>query len=419
VGDPPKKKRHHYVPQFVLRNFSSDGGTVPTFALESNKVYDNAPIKGQCAEDYFYGREPHMENAFADSESKVSGILRAAAVGDVAPFLGDYRSDTFPESAYWQSLRLHPLYVVRDFVHYQAHRTAAVSESFESNLDSEVKWWLRKDPKLRDEHPDVLERLDDVTISSANPMGHILYSAGPFSFGMMDLAVKFLVLDEPGFVLSDHPVSKRNQFAEQRTGDGPGALGTFARGLQMFMPVSPTMTIALYDPGAYECGDEKTPFVKVSSRNARILNMMQARNANECIYVYSKSYVDMDELHREWRQRPTTVPRREEGPMRPQRDGTLTQHVYLLEAERAPLPRLRCFSRLPHIRDDVRLVVGANTSFPMRSRSLIEGVEGLAAAMDWKVKEHVIAEKRPVHPGWRRWIDSIEDPRRPRRRNRR
>ena len=88
-GAAPKKKRQHYVPQFVLRNFSPDGKSVSTFVLETGELHPNASVRGQCAKDHFYGREPHMENAFAESEKNVAAILRPAASGDLRTYSGE------------------------------------------------------------------------------------------------------------------------------------------------------------------------------------------------------------------------------------------------------------------------------------------------------------------------------------------
>lgn len=243
MGGPPKKKRHHYVPQFVLRNFSPDGGgAVPTLVLESGEFHERSSVRGQCARDYFYGRD--TEDAFAQSEAKVSAVLRRAAAADLVGFDALYRLREFPDTAEYAVLQEHPLHVLRQFIYYQAHRTAASADEMEENIDRSAKRWLQKDPRFRETAPEAFEHLDDVIIKLDDTMGHILYSAAPFSFGMLDMTVKLLVVDEPSFILSDHPVVRRNQFAEVTPG-GPGALGTLARGLQMFMPVSPTVTLAI------------------------------------------------------------------------------------------------------------------------------------------------------------------------------
>jgi hypothetical protein len=408
---PPKKKKHHYVPRFVLRNFSPNGGTVPIFVLETGDLHVDASVGDQCAKNYLYGREPDIENAFADSEANVAAILRLAASGDLNTFSGAYRSRVFPDStAEHDALRVHPLYAIREYVYFQAHRTRASAESIEDMLDAQIKRWLRKEPRFKEQCPEAYEFLDDVSITPNDTMGHILYSAGPFCFAMLDMTVRFFVLEKPGFILCDHPVVLRNQYAEQSP-SGPGAFSMLARGLQMFMPVSPTMTIAVYDGDIYECGTDDDVIIKLSSRNAQVLNAMQVRNANSCIYLHPEVAVDHDELRRVWQNRPDTRPRTIEGPIKELPDGTFNQIEYTLRPEIEPIPRLRCFRIRDRTTEEVRRKFGELTFFPIRSRALATAVEDLAALIDWEVKESVIARGLPVDPEWQKWLNEIEDPR--------
>lgn len=411
MGAPPKKKKQHYVPRFVLRNFSPNGKTVPTFVLESGDLHVNSSVGDQCAEDYFYGREPHMENAFAESETNVAAILRRAASGDLSGFSGEYRTREFPEStAELDALRAQPQYALREYVYYQAHRTAASADAMDKSIDAEVKRWLRKDPRFKEQFPEAYDVLDDVTITPSDTIERILYSAGPFCFAMLDMTVKLLVLDKPGFIISDHPVAIRNQYAEQNP-SGPGALGMLARGLQMIMPVSPTMAIALYDGDVYECGHDDDVIVRLSSRNAEVLNAMQVRNANECLYIHPDVDVDRTDLRRAWLLRPDMSPISVEGPMKPRGDGTFSQMVYTLPRAVEPLPRVRCFLIRDRTTEDVRSRFGDMTSAPIRSHALATAAEDFEAVMDWNVKQSVIARGLPVDPEWKKWLDSIKDPR--------
>jgi hypothetical protein len=412
VGGPPKKKRHHYVPQFVLRNFSPGGDAVPTFVLGSGEFHERSSVRGQCARDYFYGRSGEMEDAFAQSETKVSAVLRRAAVGDLVGFDAPYRVRAFPDTAGHAVLEEHPLHVLREFIYYQTHRTAASADETQEVIDRAAKRWLRKDPRLKKEAPEAFEHLDNVIIKLNDPMRNILYTTGPFKFGMLDMTVKFLVVDEPSFILSDHPVALRNQYSEVNPG-GPGALGMLARGLQMIMPVSPTMTVAVYDGDVYECGAEDSVIVKVSARNARVLNEMQLRNAAECVYLHPSVPQDHAELQRTWLNRPRRTQRRVEGPIKDRGDGTFSQFEYTLPAEVAPPPRVRCFRINDRTSETVCRSFGDMQSFPLRSFALSEAVEDMRAVLDWKVKEQILRERRPVSPAWKGWFDSIEDPRSP------
>src|SRR5574338_1329818 len=141
----PKKKKQHFVPQFILRNFSSNGRSVPTFVLERGQLYPNASIGDQCAQDYFYGREGHMEDAFCESESAVAPVLRRIHARDVTDLFGPYRTSVFPESIEeLNELKRQPLYTLREYVYYQHCRTAASAEALEDACDAEVKWWLER-----------------------------------------------------------------------------------------------------------------------------------------------------------------------------------------------------------------------------------------------------------------------------------
>jgi len=166
MGAPPKKKRHHFVPQFVLRGFSADGASVPTFVLETGELHRHASVRGQCAEEYLYGRESHMEDAFAESEGRVAAVLRHLAAEDMSPFAGEYRAHEFPETlAAFQELQAHPLHAVREYVYYQAHRTVASTAALDEAIDAQAKRWLRSDPRLK---PELLEMLDRVTIKPSD-----------------------------------------------------------------------------------------------------------------------------------------------------------------------------------------------------------------------------------------------------------
>lgn len=68
-------KRHHYVPQMILRNFSANEATTSLVVLSSGKRVPEAPINRQCYEPYFYGEDQVMERSFSREEANVSKVL--------------------------------------------------------------------------------------------------------------------------------------------------------------------------------------------------------------------------------------------------------------------------------------------------------------------------------------------------------
>lgn len=407
----PKKKKQHFVPRFILRNFSSNDRSVPTFVLGSGKLHSNASIGDQCAQDYFYGRDGHMEEAFGQSERAVAPILKRVHEGDVSGFDGPYRTSTFPELVeQLDELKVHPLYLLREYVYYQHCRTAASAEALEDACDAELKWWLQRDPRFLKKIPDASELFEKVKIVPSSAIEQVLYYSGSFHFATLDLTVKFLVAEKPTFVLADHPVVLRNQYAEQRE-QAPGSLGIMARGLQMFMPVSPTITVAIYDADVYVCGARDGVVVRVSARNAAALNEMQVMNAHECLYVHPDMDTDLTELRSTWLRRPDRRSVRIEGALRPQGNGSFKQTVVSVAPTITLAPRVRCFEIHDPPRDEVRERIGDTLAFPIRSISLANGVQQFGEYLDWAVKESVKARGVRVAPGWRKWIDEIKDPR--------
>jgi Protein of unknown function (DUF4238) len=91
------------------------------------------------------------------------------------------------------------------------------------------------------------------------------------------------------FITSDNPVFKYNQFLQ--VVEGSGVMGSIARGLQLFVPLSPKHLLMLYDGTVYEVDDTR----KVLDSDITKLNGFQVYNAAESLYFSDwaqASYVD-------------------------------------------------------------------------------------------------------------------------------
>jgi hypothetical protein len=74
MAKQPKKKNNHFVPQSYLRRFRSvSDKQVGFYNLKSGLGREIAPIKSQCARDYFYTKNPKFEDEFG----KLEGIQKA------------------------------------------------------------------------------------------------------------------------------------------------------------------------------------------------------------------------------------------------------------------------------------------------------------------------------------------------------
>jgi hypothetical protein len=313
-----KKKRQHYVPRSVLRHFSSDGRRVSVLVLASGERVDGASLRDQCYEDYFYGKDQRVEDAFAAQEL------------DVANRLGDLGAPRL------ESLSEQDLLRIKLFIHYQRQRTLAEAEGADNRVDAVFRAIASKDPTLAD------ICIDKYQLQMDAPQDWALRAATGTAPLMLDLAVKFLLNDTPlGFVLSDAPVAVYNQWAEHHPKFKAyrGYKGVALKGAQWFFPISPSVCVAVYDPTTYQYGSRDRRCCRAGRHDVKLLNALQALHARNCIY-FTPDRVSGEELNRLQQVRVShpllRITRVSESPPRARPDGKTTQ----LLLPHAPDPRI-------------------------------------------------------------------------------
>lgn len=223
-------KRQHFVPRMILRNFSKDGKRLSLF-VEGKRI-DGVSLRDQCQEDYFYGADQIMEKSFADEEAKMATFF-----GDLAPQRFANLTDDHVRQ-------------LRFFVAYQQARTRGAAEHVSRFTGAFAKQTL-KDSVLLNKNPDLNpDDLDLIEIGMEGAQHEALWNATKTTPILLDLAVKFIRTERtPGFIIADHPVVAYNQFAEHHPilSRYPTSTGLALKGLQLFMPLSPSMTLAVFD----------------------------------------------------------------------------------------------------------------------------------------------------------------------------
>lgn len=73
-------KNQHYVPQFYLRNFSSDDKNIAAYHLGQERSLGLVPIKDQCSKDYFY-QSLDVEKQLCAIEADTSVIISKIIAG--------------------------------------------------------------------------------------------------------------------------------------------------------------------------------------------------------------------------------------------------------------------------------------------------------------------------------------------------
>lgn len=258
----PEYKNQHFVPQMLLRNFSLDERSLSSYLLKARRITPPSSIANQCSESYFYGKELVLEKAFGSDERTMGPLLRGRVLSS---------DGVLSES---------DIVSLKTFIHFLRNRTRRAVDEAVAFDDADMKLALMAEQRI---DPSVLS---SVTIRrDGGPASYVAPSVIDLA-ALVDLELRLLVSESGGFVISDHPVVLYNDFVEHERAlrQLPGAIGLMSKGLQYFVPVSPNVTIALFDASTYAYGDGAFR-VAVSPTDVQLLNRMQAVNADNCIYA--------------------------------------------------------------------------------------------------------------------------------------
>jgi hypothetical protein len=258
----PSKKKNHFVPQFYMRNFGSDT-SVSLFNIAARRHVSRASIAGQCQRDYLYGRDGTVEDALMKIETKVCQTIREMILKQTLPARDsqDY-------------------FLLTLFIAYQMARTPRSGASFLDDASKLARIWLRFHPELPEQLKD---GLDDIEVTHPYPELMMMDAAGRNSFVLLDLEPALIRNEsDVGFITSDYPAVKFNQWAQNaKVG---GALGLGSVGLQILLPLSPNYLLLLYDPGIYSVGRPGKVLSIPNSYSIAGLNALQLTSAVDNLY---------------------------------------------------------------------------------------------------------------------------------------
>ena len=248
-------KNQHYVPQFYLRNFSSDGKTIGMLLKGKNLTVPNAPIANQCSENFFYGNQ-ELESALGKIESKTSSVIKKV--------LED------------KGLSNEDLSYLKQFTIIQTYRTLQAAKRIKAILES----LLSKQP-ITDQEKTLYEEASTVGDKNSDVILYSLKSAisnEPYT-EFWDIAilcnttkVPFITSDNPSLFFNAYQLYRREPFG-YRT---PGA--------EIYMPISSQYAVFLYDSLIYGVEEQDANTIYLEQENVLALNYHQILGANEAIY---------------------------------------------------------------------------------------------------------------------------------------
>ncbi len=257
----PEKKRHHFVPKFYLKRFSKDEKSINIFNIKHKRIILNGSLKAQFFRDYLYGKEPEFENILGSLEGIAAKIFRK--ISDTAFF-------PKKDSQEWFNLLL--------FIVVQNSRTVASIDDKDEMMDKFLKRVMSNEPKFSQYNPDKFK----IRMKNSSQMS--------VSFGAMvmplatDLSLKILVSPVMNaFFISDNPIVYYNRLLED---DSPHShCGIASKGLMIFLPITPKVSLCLYDKDVYNVGSSgQHRLLVMKSEDVDQLNGLQYVSASENIY---------------------------------------------------------------------------------------------------------------------------------------
>lgn len=235
----PNYKRQHYVPQFYLRNFTTDD-QIQIYNLKTKK-YNTMNCRNVCSRDYFYAQMPEMERSFSEMEGEGSRIISNIILENS---LSNITTEDYCLLLY--------------FICFQYARTPRVKQEAEQHFNGISNYLFRS---FVDNN---IENLKEKGIEKENLEGWSLDINGPIHAYAMKSIMEhgpFLIKDlkpilfvnctSRDFITSDNPVVPYNSFFNNPSGSAYGTNGLQSPGLQIFWPLDTKHMLVLYDRDFY------------------------------------------------------------------------------------------------------------------------------------------------------------------------
>jgi len=254
----PAQKNQHFVPRCALKPFTlnGEGLAINVYNIVRNRAISNAPVKGQCARDYLYGKEDlRGEQLLARLEGQYSRILDQLTAGGPLP----------ASDKEWLLL----------FILIQLRRTDLAIQQMRQWGQSMEEAVFRRYPERRPQ--DMRTDVDLMRLSLRLGMQLTEY--------VKDLKVViFRNRTDIDFITCDNPAVLTNRFHFQRL--KTNQFGVSNSGAILTMPLTPRLSATCYDGGVYSIPNASgTPFVDVKrDSDVEAINQLQHLAASKNIY---------------------------------------------------------------------------------------------------------------------------------------
>ncbi|WP_330746259.1 DUF4238 domain-containing protein [Chryseobacterium sp. CP-77] len=235
------------------------------YNVNTNFFKQDVPLKHQCSKDFFYGEDEKIENFLSKLEGQFDSCIKQII------FTKDLLKKNKEE-----------LHILLAFLVITEMRSLTNIENMKSfharvnSLDSEYNF-----PNLGH------QRIVDIIFS-------VFLDVLPT---VLDLEYKLFKNEtKTAFISSDFPIAKYNLLFENLP-KYFSSTGYRSKGLLVFIPINPFLTVIFYDKSTYKIGNKKDNVIPIVNKlEVDQLNLLQALNANEIVFfneLINKEYIHL------------------------------------------------------------------------------------------------------------------------------
>ena len=257
------KKKQHYVPQCILKNFTNKQNQFYIFQTLKNTIIPRlVHYKDHCYTDYLYGKDGKWEDWLGEQESQISPIFQSIINGTI---LTKEQKNLVKQYILVQYMRTEKTIDMNHNMIAQIYSQIIPNIAKNSGINiSQQTAKLYAQQYINDLNRTEMA-VQDLAFAEDN-LSHF-----------DDLRMIILTSESESFVCSDHPASVNNFFHHD------GGLGIDCAGIIVLMPISPQFCIMLIDDGIYDYENEKT-VINLADSDVKKLNNLQYVKAKSILF---------------------------------------------------------------------------------------------------------------------------------------
>ncbi|MRW83752.1 DUF4238 domain-containing protein [Pseudoduganella sp. FT26W] len=265
-----KTKKQHYVPQLLLQHFENNE-RVCVFDSTRNLFRQNIDVKNEFARNYFY-----------DKSGKIDPLLNTGIETPAAPFISRYVEQL-------KTNGVNPPVEILRFITNQLMRTPSALRQALGAIEAYSSSVIKQIGEL---HGFPEEITKNIKLEPKDPKAILAYITATSIIQwplIEDLGQRLLINNtQIPFIISDHPVVQYNKYLQNCK--NPAKTSLPARGLIIFLPISPKVTLCLFDQEVYRFKNRTQPTTEISTKeDVDILNSLQAMNREDSIIFSHES----------------------------------------------------------------------------------------------------------------------------------